>query len=44
MEELVFVDRTGRRRGLMRAASLAVAVSLLGFSALLVASVFEHLG
>ncbi|MFE2756215.1 hypothetical protein ACFXGA_29870 [Actinosynnema sp. NPDC059335] len=44
MEEQVFVDRTGRRRGLMRVVSLAVALSLLGFSALLVASVVEHLG
>lgn len=42
MEEQVFVDRTGRRRGLMRAASIALASSLLSLSVLIVTSVFEH--
>ena len=42
MEEQVFVDRTGRRRGLMRAVSIALATSLLSLSALILTTVFEH--
>ncbi|WP_265590319.1 hypothetical protein [Saccharothrix syringae] len=39
MEEQVFVDRTGRRGGVMRAAGLAVAVSLLCLAVVIVATV-----
>ncbi|MBB5808369.1 hypothetical protein F4560_008137 [Saccharothrix ecbatanensis] len=40
--EQVFVDRTGRRRGLMRAVSIALAASLLGLSTLIMTTVLPH--
>ncbi|MDU0293119.1 hypothetical protein, partial [Saccharothrix longispora] len=42
VEGQVFVDPTGRRRGVMRAAGLALATSLLGLAAVIVATVAGH--
>lgn len=44
MEEQVFVDLTGRRRGLMRAVGIALATSLLSLSALMVTTAFGYVG
>jgi len=38
----VFVDETGRRRGLMRVLGVALAAGLVGFAGVIVVTVFEH--
>ncbi|MEU6153860.1 hypothetical protein ABZ816_28070 [Actinosynnema sp. NPDC047251] len=43
MAKQVFVDETGRRRGLMAVLGVALAVGLSGFAGVIVATVFEHL-
>ncbi|MBB5957848.1 hypothetical protein FHS29_004443 [Saccharothrix tamanrassetensis] len=43
MAKQVFVDETGRRRGLMGVLGIALALGLLGFTGVIVATVFEHL-